>query len=78
MIRFKLKKSLRTTIITVNALVLLFWSGFVFLWYMAITGDIPPAPTVEELLNLNKFVGYWLLVLIINIVVIWFTTNKTT
>lgn len=76
--RFKLKNRLRMAIMMVNALILIIWSGFVFFWYMTITGDIPPTPTVEELLTLNKFVSYWLLILIGNIVFVVFSTNKST
>lgn len=74
----KLNKSLRRAIIFVNALILLIWSGFVFFWYMVITSDIPPAPTVEELLTLNKLVGFWFLILIENGLFLKLTTNRAT
>ena len=76
--KFKLKRSLRITIIILNALILVIWSGWVFFWYMVITSDIPPAPTVEELYSLNRFVAYWFLILIENMVFLAVTTNKPT
>ena len=63
-------------IIIVNALILILLSGWVFFWYMIITSDIPPSPTVKELLVLNKYVFYWLLILIENGLFLTYTTNK--
>ncbi|MEW6425582.1 MAG: hypothetical protein AB1523_12740 [Bacillota bacterium] len=76
--RFQLKKSLRMAIIIINALLLIIWSGWVFFWYEVIMSDIPPAPTIRELHDLERFVIYWFLILIENIVFLVFTTNKTT
>lgn len=75
---FELKKPLRVAIIIANALLLIVWSGWVFFWYEVIMSDIPPAPTVKELHDLERFVIYWLLILTENIVFVVFTTNKTT
>lgn len=76
--RFNFKKPLRIAIIIVNALILIICSGFIFFWYMVITSDIPPTPTVKELLTLNKSVALWFLILIENIIFLVFTTNKAT
>jgi hypothetical protein len=73
-----MKRLLRVAVILINALALIVWGGFVVFWYMVITSDIPPSPTVEELLALNKFVVCWLLILSVNIVFIVFTTDKST
>lgn len=72
----KLNKHLRVTIVFINALIMILWGGFVFLWYMTIMSDIPPAPTIKELAALERYVVYWFLILVVNVVFLKLTRKR--
>lgn len=77
--KLELKKSVRTILLTLNILILVIWSSFIFIWYiMVIAGDIPPAPTVYDLYIFEISILIWFLIVIEFHIFLKNTTNKPT
>lgn len=74
--KIELPLKIRKFILRISRLILYLWSVIVVLWYMIITSDIPIAPTFDDLLTLNRYIFYLILILIENLIIERFTTDK--